>query len=91
VTLIVATRYWFIPAGDGMKYHGPKIRVNSIDMNAVDERPDVLLVHGFPDMHKVWLQVIPALVSAGYRVIAPDTRGCGETERHVAASRSGRT
>jgi pimeloyl-ACP methyl ester carboxylesterase len=76
-----------------MEYHGPKIRVNSIDMNAVvaGERPEVLLVHGFPDMHKVWRQVTPALVSAGCRVIAPETRGCGETERHVAASRSGST
>jgi pimeloyl-ACP methyl ester carboxylesterase len=65
-----------------MEYQGRKIRANNIDMNVViaGEGPDVLLVHGFPDTHKVWRHVIPALVSAGYRVIAPDTRGCGETE-----------
>lgn len=43
------------------------------------EGPSVLLIHGFPDDHKVWENQIPALVAAGYRVIAPDTRGCGES------------
>ncbi len=51
-------------------------------MNVViaGEGPDVLLVHGYPDTHRVWRRQIPALVAAGYRVIAPDTRGCGDTE-----------
>ena len=39
-----------------------------------------LLVHGFPDDHTVWRNQIPVLVDAGYRVIALDTRGCGESE-----------
>jgi pimeloyl-ACP methyl ester carboxylesterase len=71
-----------------MEYQGQKIRVNSIKMNVViaGEGQDVLLVHGFPDTHKVWRHVIPALVSAGYRVIAPDTRGCGETEMPTEVS-----
>ena len=58
------------------------LRVNGIDMSVliVGEGPDVLLVHGYPDSHRVWRKQIPALVRAGYRVIAPDTRGCGETE-----------
>jgi pimeloyl-ACP methyl ester carboxylesterase len=65
-----------------MESPGRKIRVSNLDMNVVTagEGPDVLLVHGFPDTHTVWRHVIPALVSAGYRVIAPDTRGCGETD-----------
>jgi pimeloyl-ACP methyl ester carboxylesterase len=65
-----------------MESPGRKIRVGNLDMNVVTvgEGPDVLLVHGFPDTHTVWRHVIPALVSAGYRVIAPDTRGCGETD-----------
>ncbi len=71
-----------------MEYQGRKIRVNGIAMNVViaGEGPDVLLVHGFPDTHKVWRHVIPALVSAGYRVIAPDTRGCGGTEMPAEVS-----
>lgn len=56
--------------------------VNGIEMNVLiaGEGPDVLLVHGFPDTHEVWRKQIPALVAAGYRVIAPDTRGCGDSE-----------
>ncbi|HEX5360410.1 MAG TPA: alpha/beta hydrolase [Fluviicoccus sp.] len=56
--------------------------VNGIRMNVLDagSGPAVLLVHGFPDTHAVWRQQIPALVAAGFRVIAPDTRGCGETD-----------
>lgn len=37
----------------------------------------VLLIHGFPDDHEVWEYQVAALVAAGFRVIAPDTRGCG--------------
>lgn len=35
----------------------------------------VLLLHGFPQMSWMWRHVIPALVSDGYRVAAPDQRG----------------
>ena len=56
--------------------------VNGVRLNVIveGEGPDVLLVHGFPDDHSVWRHQIPALVAAGYRVIAPDTRGCGDSE-----------
>jgi pimeloyl-ACP methyl ester carboxylesterase len=59
-----------------------RMRVNDVELNVVvqGEGPDVLLVHGFPDDHTVWRNQIPALVDAGYRVIAVDTRGCGESE-----------
>lgn len=57
------------------------VRVNGVDLSVVvvGEGPDVLLIHGFPDDHTVWRKQIPALVHAGYRVIAPDTRGRGES------------
>lgn len=42
--------------------------------------PVVLLVHGFPDDHSVWRHQVPALVQAGYRVMVPDMRGCGESD-----------
>lgn len=35
----------------------------------------VVLLHGFPDFWYTWRLQIPALVTAGYRVIAPDLRG----------------
>ncbi|MGW4772627.1 alpha/beta fold hydrolase [Nocardia sp. NPDC004278] len=56
-----------------------RIAVNGITITVVIEGhgPDVLLLHGFPDDHDVWRLQIPALAAAGYRVIAPDLRGCG--------------
>jgi pimeloyl-ACP methyl ester carboxylesterase len=44
------------------------------------EGPAVLLLHGFPDSHRVWRKQVPALVDAGFRVIAPDLRGLGESD-----------
>jgi pimeloyl-ACP methyl ester carboxylesterase len=35
----------------------------------------VLLLHGFPQSSWCWRHVWPALVEAGYRVVAPDQRG----------------
>lgn len=59
-----------------------RIRTNGITLAVRDEGsgPPVLLIHGFPDDHTVWNAQVPALVAAGYRVIAPDTRGCGESD-----------
>jgi pimeloyl-ACP methyl ester carboxylesterase len=43
--------------------------------------PTVLLLHGWPDTSVLWDEVTPHLVSAGYRVAAPDLRGCGESDK----------
>jgi pimeloyl-ACP methyl ester carboxylesterase len=42
--------------------------------------PAAILLHGFPDSAAVWDRLTPFLVDAGYRVIAPDLRGFGETD-----------
>ena len=39
------------------------------------EGPLVVLLHGFPEFWYSWRHQIPALVAAGYRVVAPDMRG----------------
>ena len=59
-----------------------QIGVNGLSLAVHDEGegPPVLLVHGFPDCHDVWRKQIPVLVAAGYRVIALDTRGCGDSD-----------
>lgn len=65
-----------------MEYSTKKININGLAMNVLiagDGEP-VMLVHGFPDTHAVWRKQIPVLIQAGYRVIAPDTRGCGDSE-----------
>src|SRR5262249_60608329 len=40
----------------------------------------VLLVHGFQMSGRVWQLVQQALPEDGYRTIAPDLRGAGETD-----------
>lgn len=68
-----------------MNLQGRKIRVNDISLNVVIEGsgPDVILLHGFPDSAFVWRNQIPALVQGGFRVIAPDLRGCGDSEAPI--------
>ena len=44
-----------------------------------ENRPCVLLLHGFPELAYSWRKVMPALAAAGYHVIAPDQRGYGRT------------
>jgi pimeloyl-ACP methyl ester carboxylesterase len=39
------------------------------------EGPLVLLLHGFPQFWYQWRHQIPALVEAGFKVVAPDMRG----------------
>ena len=43
------------------------------------EGPLVLLLHGFPELGRSWRHQLPALAAAGYRAVAPDLRGYGET------------
>ena len=43
--------------------------------------PPALLLHGFPDSHLLWRHQVAALAAAGHRVIAPDLRGFGESDR----------
>jgi pimeloyl-ACP methyl ester carboxylesterase len=46
--------------------------------------PLVLLCHGFPELAWSWRAQIPALAAAGYRVVAPDMRGYGATDKPAA-------
>jgi pimeloyl-ACP methyl ester carboxylesterase len=45
------------------------------------EGPLVLLLHGFPQTSYEYRHLVPALAAAGYRAVAPDLRGAGETSR----------
>lgn len=45
-----------------------------------DAAPVALLLHGFPDTGAVWDRVTPRLTEAGFRIIAPDMRGFGESD-----------
>jgi pimeloyl-ACP methyl ester carboxylesterase len=68
---------------------------DGIELAVLDEGEGtpVLLLHGFPDSSRVWRHQVPALVAAGFRVVAPDLRGFGESDRpdgveHYAMRRS---
>ena len=41
--------------------------------------PVILLLHGFPDSKELWKYQIQALADDGYRIIAPDLRGYGNS------------
>lgn len=43
--------------------------------------PLVVLLHGWPQTGECWRRIAPALVDAGYRVVVPDLRGYGLTDR----------
>src|SRR3984957_8540506 len=45
----------------------------------VENRPCVLLLHGFPELAYSWRKVMPMLADAGFHVLAPDQRGYGRT------------
>lgn len=64
-----------------MSIAGRQLTIGGLDFNVLveGEGPDVLLIHGFPDSNSVWRNQVPALVGAGFRVVAPDLRGFGES------------
>ncbi len=56
--------------------------VNGIRMHYVEEGqgPLLILLHGYPFLWYLWRHQIKALAAAGYRVVAPDQRGYGQSE-----------
>ena len=69
------------------------IELGDLSFNVQDEgneaAPAVVLLHGFPDSHALWRHQVPALVDAGYRVVAPDLRGFGESSKPPQIDRYG--
>jgi pimeloyl-ACP methyl ester carboxylesterase len=65
------------------------VETNNIRVHVAEagEGPLVILVHGFPESWYSWRHQIPALASAGYRVVAPDMRGYGKTDRPAGVER----
>jgi alpha-beta hydrolase superfamily lysophospholipase len=48
--------------------------------------PVVLLLHGFPDLWYGWRHQMSALAARGYRAVAPDLRGYGDSDSPPDAS-----
>ena len=62
-----------------------RIEINGLSFSVIVEGPEagapVVLLHGWPDSSRVWRHQVRALTEAGYRVVAPDLRGFGDSDR----------
>jgi haloalkane dehalogenase len=61
------------------------IHLGDVEMHYLDEGPTtgqvVLLLHGEPSWSYLYRKMIPGLVAAGHRVIAPDLIGFGKSDK----------
>ncbi|TRD22212.1 alpha/beta fold hydrolase [Palleronia caenipelagi] len=53
----------------------------TVRVRQAGDGPPLLLLHGYPQTHLCWHKVAPGLVNAGYRVILPDLRGYGDSDK----------
>jgi len=62
------------------------ITTNGIKMHVASagKGPLVLLCHGWPESWYSWRHQLKALAEAGYRAVAPDMRGYGQTDKPEA-------
>ena len=65
-----------------------QIRTNGISMHVAEAGAGfpVLFCHGFPELWYSWRHQLRALAAAGFRAVAPDQRGYGDTEAPQAVS-----
>ncbi|ESQ56040.1 hypothetical protein EUTSA_v10025505mg [Eutrema salsugineum] len=68
---------------DGVEHK--TLKVNGINMHYAEISgsggdPIILFIHGFPELWYTWRHQMAALSSLGYRTIAPDLRGYGDTD-----------
>ena len=59
------------------------IETNGVRLHVAEqgEGPLVILCHGFPECWYSWRHQLPALAKAGFRAVAPDLRGYGQSDR----------
>ena len=62
-----------IPNGNGLRMH--VLEAGEPDQ----DRPCLLLLHGFPELAYSWRKLMLPLAAAGFYVVAPDQRGYGRT------------
>ncbi|KAJ6723401.1 hypothetical protein OIU74_007885, partial [Salix koriyanagi] len=58
------------------------VATNGINMHiaSIGTGPAILFLHGFPELWYSWRHQLLSLSSLGYRCIAPDLRGYGDTD-----------
>jgi haloalkane dehalogenase len=67
--------YVEVPSGEG-----ETIRIHHVDEGPKDASP-VLLMHGEPSWSYLYRRMIPIIVNAGYRAVAPDLVGFGRSDK----------
>jgi pimeloyl-ACP methyl ester carboxylesterase len=76
-----------VPDGSIVRDEGPwthrDVSANGIRFHIVEagSGPLVLLLHGFGQYWRSWRYQIPGLAQAGFRVVAPDLRGYGDSDK----------
>lgn len=68
-----------------------RVPVNGVELEVYEAGREnrgrlLVLCHGFPELAYSWRHQIPALVAAGYHVIAPNQRGYGGSSRPAAVT-----
>jgi len=78
---------WTDPGIPGVKHR--MVSVNGIRLHVAEQGtgPLVILCHGFPECWYSWRHQLGALANAGFRVVAPDMRGYGRSERPEATEK----
>jgi haloalkane dehalogenase len=72
----------YVDVADG---EGGTLRMHYVDEGPPDAAP-VLLLHGEPSWSYLYRKMIPVLVNAGHRVIAPDLIGFGRSDKPAERS-----
>jgi len=75
-----APHYAEVPRGDG----SGDLRVHYVDEGPRDAAETVLLLHGEPSWSYLYRHMIPVIVGAGHRAVAPDLVGFGRSDKPAA-------
>ena len=69
----------------GIPLEARRVDVGDVELFVVQagprDGPPVVLLHGFPEFWYAWKGAIAPLATAGYRVIVPDQRGYGDSDK----------
>jgi len=68
------------PAPHMVNANGVNLAIYQADGDPDRQRPPVILVHGWPEIAYSWKNQINVLSAAGYRVIALDVKGFGQSD-----------
>ncbi len=66
---------------------GREVAPLALSVHEAGSGPAVVLSHGFPELAYSWRHQFAPLVAAGFRVIAPDQRGYGGSDRPLGSER----